>query len=159
VAIKFPGHQLRAVAGFVFLRFFCPALIDPIAANLYSGSLSPDQRRALINITKVLQLMANQTTAFGEPWMIDNNVSHFVEGSKELINSLLADYTVLDGPYCTPLNASGVAPSAKQGRELIFKIHRIIAGNLKLCLQALVDTNAPVRCDGLWQSLSLSYSP
>jgi hypothetical protein len=37
VAKKFPDFQLQAVAGFIFLRFFCPAIMNPFAYNLTEG--------------------------------------------------------------------------------------------------------------------------
>jgi len=174
VSVRFPGHELRAVAGFVFLRFFCPAIIDPVAYQLYTGdALSSEQRRALINITKLLQLLANQSAALAEPWMIENDVGRLVEESKDMINSLLLEFTVRARTHArivVPTSAAlyhrhsltldtrqhtqapteseppGRGGSAKERREAIAKIYAIALANLKPLLNLLAEskTQGPV---------------
>lgn len=100
------GEVLRnapysAVSGFIFLRFFCPALLNPPIFGLYHGTCSvpaefaglltftvealhPRVQRNCLLITKCIQTLANQAT-FGnkEPWMepmndfIHKNRQHF----------------------------------------------------------------------------------
>lgn len=86
-----------SVSGFLFLRFFCPAILNPKLFGLMKGisSSKPSQgsllkmledhprsnrsTRALLLITKSLQGLANMTN-FGskEPWMEPMNVSHLL---------------------------------------------------------------------------------
>lgn len=65
VSAKFPDAAHTAVAGFLFLRFFCPAIVAPegqgvgMAAAGKKATVSRDQRRALTLVAKVLQQLAN----------------------------------------------------------------------------------------------------
>jgi hypothetical protein len=74
VVKRFPDSKYQSVAGFIFLRFFCPAILAPEANGLYGGSLSEKERRLLILVSKVLQNLANGVD-FGnkEPYMQDFN--------------------------------------------------------------------------------------
>ncbi|MCJ1382746.1 hypothetical protein MMC17_005859 [Xylographa soralifera] len=69
------GDFLRTVAyssvsGFLFLRFFCPAVLNPKLFGLLKDHPRPRAQRTLTLIAKALQTLANMT-AFGskEPWM------------------------------------------------------------------------------------------
>ncbi|KAG8529437.1 uncharacterized protein KY384_006074 [Bacidia gigantensis] len=74
------GGFLRTVAyssvsGFLFLRFFCPAVLNPKLFGLLKDHPRPRAQRTLTLITKTLQMLANLNT-FGskEPWMEPMNV-------------------------------------------------------------------------------------
>lgn len=58
---KFPGDIARytAVSGFIFLRFFCPAILAPKLFNLAPDHPGIKQTRYLILIAKTLQNLAN----------------------------------------------------------------------------------------------------
>lgn len=64
----------NSVAGFLFLRFFCPALLNPKLFGLIRSHPTPNVQRSLTLITKLLQGFANRVR-FGlkEPWMIPMN--------------------------------------------------------------------------------------
>ncbi|MCJ1320743.1 hypothetical protein MMC15_006084 [Xylographa vitiligo] len=69
------GDFLRTVAyssvsGFLFLRFFCPAVLNPKLFGLLKDHPRPRAQRSLTLIAKALQTLANMTS-FGskEPWM------------------------------------------------------------------------------------------
>jgi len=74
VVKRFPDSKYQSVAGFIFLRFFCPAILAPDTNGLYGGSLNEKERRLLILVSKVLQNLANGVD-FGnkEPYMRDLN--------------------------------------------------------------------------------------
>ncbi|KAJ3221156.1 Ras GTPase activating protein ira2, partial [Clydaea vesicula] len=61
VAQRFPDARVAAVGGFIFLRFFCPALVAPETTGLIGSQyvVSKELRRGLILITKVIQNLAN----------------------------------------------------------------------------------------------------
>lgn len=58
---KYPGDIARytAVSGFIFLRFFCPAILAPKLFNLAPDHPGIKQTRYLILIAKTLQNLAN----------------------------------------------------------------------------------------------------
>lgn len=78
---------LNCVSGVLFLRFFCPVILNPKLFNLVSQHLDETSRRTLTLICKVILNLSN-ITYFGnkEPFMIGMN--EFIESHK---NDLL-DY-------------------------------------------------------------------
>ncbi|KAK4119986.1 hypothetical protein N657DRAFT_683989 [Parathielavia appendiculata] len=67
---RFPDAKYTAVGAFIFLRFFCPAIVAPQAEGLVSTPPSKEMRRGLLLIAKVIQNLANNVL-FGakEPYM------------------------------------------------------------------------------------------
>ncbi len=60
VAIQsFPEAGATSVGAFIFLRFFCPAIVAPEANNLVKSPLRREIRRSLLLVAKVIQNMAN----------------------------------------------------------------------------------------------------
>lgn len=67
---RFPESRHSSVGSFIFLRFFCPAIVAPEHVDIEAPIDSREIRRALLMITKVIQNLANNVT-FGnkEPHM------------------------------------------------------------------------------------------
>jgi hypothetical protein len=61
VESKFPGASEKAVGGFFFLRFVCPAIVAPATFGLLQKHPSGASHRALVLVAKVLQNAANST--------------------------------------------------------------------------------------------------
>lgn len=72
------GCDRIAVAGYVFLRFFCPAIAMPDKYQLAPLPLNRQQSRGLLLIAKILQNLANGT--------------HFTEECMEPFNSWIDSY-------------------------------------------------------------------
>ncbi|RDW66243.1 hypothetical protein BP6252_09878 [Coleophoma cylindrospora] len=74
VTKRFPEARFTAVGAFIFLRFFCPAIVAPDAEGLISTTPSKEMRRGLLLIAKVVQNLANNVL-FGakEPYMFPLN--------------------------------------------------------------------------------------
>lgn len=65
---------LNCVSGFLFLRFLCPALLNPKLAGLVRAHPSARGQRTLTLLAKILQTFANRVRfGFKEPWMIPMN--------------------------------------------------------------------------------------
>lgn len=123
------GNFLRivpytSVSGFLFLRFFCPALINPKLFGLLGDNPQPKAQRTLTLIAKALQVLANLSN-FGkkESWMEPMNrflVTHR-QGMKNFIETLCSISTeqnasVTPASYSTPLTIFGRLPSiSKEG--------------------------------------------
>lgn len=58
VKVKFEDAALVAVGSFIFLRFFCPAIISPFTF-FHVDNISPKVKRLLMQLVKVIQNMAN----------------------------------------------------------------------------------------------------
>ncbi|RAL67207.1 hypothetical protein DID88_007984 [Monilinia fructigena] len=56
---RFPDAKFTAVGAFIFLRFFCPAIVAPDAEGLIASPPSKEMRRGLLLIAKVVQNLAN----------------------------------------------------------------------------------------------------
>lgn len=71
---RFPEAKFTAVGAFIFLRFFCPAIVAPDAEGLIAAAPSKELRRGLLLIAKVVQNLANNVL-FGakEPYMFSLN--------------------------------------------------------------------------------------
>jgi neurofibromin 1 len=69
-ADRFPDSRHSVIGSFIFLRFFCPAIVAPESIDLDVSPDTREVRRALLLITKVIQNLANNVT-FGnkEPHM------------------------------------------------------------------------------------------
>lgn len=74
VGAKFPDSSLNAVAGFIFLRFFCPAIVAPESSGLVTTRPTREGLRGLVLIAKTVQNLAN-LVSFGnkEEYMIEMN--------------------------------------------------------------------------------------
>lgn len=62
VTSKYPENEQAkyvSVSGFIFLRFFCPAVLGPKLFSLWSNPMTRAQARTLTLIAKVLQNLAN----------------------------------------------------------------------------------------------------
>ncbi|KAI9881462.1 MAG: hypothetical protein M1830_000024 [Pleopsidium flavum] len=87
------GNFLRtvtysSVSGFLFLRFFCPAVLNPKLFGLLKEHPRPRAQRTLTLIAKSLQGLANMTS-FGskEPWMEPMNA--FISSSRQEFKSFV----------------------------------------------------------------------
>jgi hypothetical protein len=67
VETRFEGSGRAAVQGFLFLRLFCPALIAPHQYGLVAAEPSPDARRALVLLSKIVQNDARSAAVAASP--------------------------------------------------------------------------------------------
>jgi neurofibromin 1 len=74
VADRFPEAKYTAVGAFIFLRFFCPAIVAPDSEGLVNLVPTKEMRRGLMLIAKIIQNLANNVL-FGakESYMIPLN--------------------------------------------------------------------------------------
>ena len=74
VTMRFPEAKYTGVGAFIFLRFFCPAIVSPEVEGLVPAPPSKEMRRGLLLIAKIIQNLANNVL-FGakEPYMYPLN--------------------------------------------------------------------------------------
>ncbi|KAJ1345181.1 hypothetical protein BSLG_000695 [Batrachochytrium salamandrivorans] len=95
--IKYPS-----ISGFLFLRFFCPAIISPHQFGLASEAPIGNVPRTLTLIAKILQNMAN-LTELKDPYL--NEVNVFIKGQKDAMRGLLERVSTLTIDLDSPLDA------------------------------------------------------
>ncbi|KAL6075747.1 Ras GTPase activating protein ira2 [Balamuthia mandrillaris] len=76
------------VGGFVFLRFFCPAIVTPELYEIVDKSPTREARRGLTLAAKVLQTMANQIE-FGEKEAYMKPMNDFIAEYQPRMNDYL----------------------------------------------------------------------
>jgi hypothetical protein len=123
------GNFLRTVAytsvsGFLFLRFFCPALLNPKLFGLLKDHPPPKAQRALTLIAKSLQALANLST-FGqkEEWMEPMN--KFINSHRQTLKTFIDDACslpserktfALPASYSTPITIlARLPPTSREG--------------------------------------------
>ncbi|TWU75590.1 Ras GTPase activating protein ira2 [Metarhizium rileyi] len=90
---RFPNAKYTAVGAFVFLRFFCPAIVAPEVEGLVPVAPTKEMRRGLLLIAKIIQNLANNIL-FGtkEPYMFPLNP--FLVQNIHLVTGFLRDISV-----------------------------------------------------------------
>ncbi|KAJ6242719.1 ras gtpase-activating protein [Anaeramoeba flamelloides] len=58
---KYPDNVEQIVGGFVFLRFFCPAIVSPFLRGIIDQKISKKLRRGLLLISSAIQYVSNGT--------------------------------------------------------------------------------------------------
>jgi hypothetical protein len=129
VAEEHYGDFLRtvtytSVSGFLFLRFICPAVLNPKLFGLLRDNPRPRAQRTLTLIAKGLQALANLAT-FGkkESWMEPMNkfLGTHRQPFKDLIDQICtvpADRQIISLPasYSTPITILGrLSPTSREG--------------------------------------------
>ncbi|KAK4144136.1 uncharacterized protein C8A04DRAFT_11820 [Dichotomopilus funicola] len=100
-AEKFPDSKYTAVGSFIFLRFFCPAIVTPENEGLLSEPPSRETRRGLLLIAKVIQNLANNML-FGakEPYMFP--LVDFLTENIWTVTTFLREISIPPPPFETP---------------------------------------------------------
>ena len=119
---KFTIVRYTSVSGFIFLRLFCPAILNPKLFGLTRDF--PDQKttRTLTLLAKTMQCLANLAN-FGvkEPYMIDMN-SFIMDHS-----NLLTEY--IDSISTLPSNPTPLSKHAIDLEKQFSSLHRFIRNN------------------------------
>lgn len=126
---RFPEAKYTAVGGFIFLRFFCPAIVSPEAEGLFKlpQPQTREIRRGQLIVTKVIQNLANNIL-FGakETYMIILN--DFLTSNIYKVTNFLREMSNLP-PVASPVNSED---SATQMEEKDYaKLHRYLFDNLE----------------------------
>ncbi len=59
VSLLYPDQALPVIGNFLFLRYFCPAIVSPETHEFVRDTPTPEARRVLILVSKVLQNLVN----------------------------------------------------------------------------------------------------
>jgi len=131
---RYPAEQIEvvkytAVSGFLFLRFFCPAVLGPKLFDLMKDHPGMKTARYLTLIAKTLQNLSNLCEfGYKEPYMADMN--------KLIIDNMESMKKFIDGVSTLP-----DAPRREDSPEIIYgvemaTIHRHLLNNIRALREA-----------------------
>lgn len=90
VGKRFPPDTVnKTIGGFIFLRFFCPAVTSPESYGIVDEQPSADSRRLLILMTKVLQNLSNNVE-FGSKELYMTKMNDFIQSNRDKLNNFFA---------------------------------------------------------------------
>ncbi|KAI0107044.1 GTPase [Nemania sp. FL0031] len=94
VVPKFQEAKYTAVGAFIFLRFFCPAIVAPESEKLVNEPPSKEMRRGLLLIAKVIQNLANNVL-FGAKEQYMYPLNDFLTQNIYRVTTFLREISVL----------------------------------------------------------------
>jgi Ras GTPase-activating-like protein IQGAP2/3 len=83
------AQTVGLIGGFFLLRFVNPAIVTPLAFMLIEAKLSPETRRNLTLLAKVLQNLANNTRFGGHKEFFMEPMNEFLEEAGARMNAFL----------------------------------------------------------------------
>lgn len=99
---KFPDYAYVAAGSFMFLRFFCPALVSPESENIVDIS-QPQQKRPFITLAKVIQNIANGSDNLAK-WPSLESQTDFLRECSNRIFDFLKEVCRTDRAITIPIN-------------------------------------------------------
>jgi len=136
VGEKYPAAKYTAVGGFLFLRYWCPAVTTPESYGLVAKPPQDISRRTLVLVAKVLQNLANGVM-FGGKEEFMTPMNKFIEGNTESIKDYFENMSVVRSLQLSV----GAEISEEDRKESLGVIHRHLAAGLKKMQQLM--NNAP----------------
>ncbi|KAI9475616.1 MAG: hypothetical protein EXX96DRAFT_506141 [Benjaminiella poitrasii] len=143
---RYPEAKYTAVGAFIFLRFFCPAIVSPESEGLVKSNVivSRDMRRGHLIATKVIQNLANNVL-FGakETYMIvlndflTSNIYKVTSFLREISNvspkSAISLNNSILGDHSTNLeNSDNAGLEIRQMEEKDYScLHRVLFDNME----------------------------
>ncbi|ODQ67869.1 hypothetical protein NADFUDRAFT_63377 [Nadsonia fulvescens var. elongata DSM 6958] len=92
---KYSEATESAVGAFVFLRFFCPAIVSPEIEGIVRVPLTRELRRSLLFLAKTVQYLANGATGWAKLQTYTRMTDYMISRQK-IIMTFLSDITVVD---------------------------------------------------------------
>ncbi|SCU84295.1 LAMI_0C06964g1_1 [Lachancea mirantina] len=86
---KFEGHGKLAVGSFIFLRYFCPAIVSPDAENIVD-IVDAKQKRTFVLLAKITQNIANGSINTIKWPLLQSQAEFLKECSSKVSNYLLS---------------------------------------------------------------------
>lgn len=93
VTPRFPQAKFTAVGAFIFLRFFCPAIVAPDTEGLVASVPTKEMRRGLLLVAKVVQNLANNVL-FGVKEQYMSPLNDFLALNIYRVTAFLRDISV-----------------------------------------------------------------
>jgi hypothetical protein len=138
---KFPEVKYTAVGSFIFLRFFCPAIVSPETEGLVknTASISREMRRGFLIATKVIQNLANNVL-FGAKEVYMVVLNDFLTANIYQVANFLRN--ISNEPE-EPTSTSEETGEVFQMTEKLYAIlHRVLSDNMERICRDMSGNNA-----------------
>ncbi|WVF65508.1 hypothetical protein IAT40_000236 [Kwoniella sp. CBS 6097] len=112
---RFYESRHSAVGSFIFLRFFCPAIVSPESIDLDLNPDNKETRRALLLITKVIQNLANNVV-FKEPHM--KLLNNFLSDNIIPVTKFMSDLAIRPKTLEVQIATKGFQADAERYQDL-----------------------------------------
>ena len=129
VTKKFPSAGNTAIAGFIFLRYLCPAIVAPDGFEVIDSPIQDKNiRRYLVIITKTLQNLANRVIFTKETFM--QPINHFIEENIPFIEKMFNEFTMINEDEKTQQVNSTIEFSEEQKEEDLGRLHFYLSNSI-----------------------------
>lgn len=139
---RFPEAKYTAVGSFIFLRFFCPAIVSPETEGLIknTASISREMRRGFLIATKVIQNLANNVL-FGakETYMIVLN--DFLTSNIYKVASFLRDISRIPEESVVVAAAEEPAEVCQMNDQFYVNLHRMLTESMERLSRDFATSN------------------
>lgn len=142
---RFPDSRHSAVGSFVFLRFFCPAIVAPEGIDMDVSPDTRDTRRALLLVTKIIQNLANNVL-FGNKEAHMKALNPFLSENIRQVTKFLSDVAVRPRSWDVSQATKMFQEEGERNLDADFcnaTIHRFVfkhVGRLETSLEAMPPT-------------------
>lgn len=152
---KFPDAGLTAIGGLIFLRFFCPAIVNPDGLGLVSDmSMKDPRRRGLVLITKGIQNLANGVDMWNKESFM-GPLNEILRASLPSVEGFLRNISMEAGhsssvpvtigsPSSTVKNSVATAASQHLDENELVRLHFYLNENLDKIGKELAARRLPV---------------
>ena len=124
-APKFPKSQHMVVGGFIFLRFFCPAILSPQQSELANDLPTPEQRRRLVLVAKALQNLSNGVQ-YGSKEAYLNSFNEFIEDYQGILYDYFDAMATLPEGYVPSQPSSDAIQLEDSDLPSLHSLHKFV---------------------------------
>jgi len=119
---RFPDRRHTAIGGFIFLRFFCPALVSPDSFGLMEVAPSREARHVLTLIAKTMVNMANGIP-FGSKEPAMKEMNDFILQNLNKVSEFFDDLSQIPPELMEYMQQTAIPDEAKTGCLSVVQRH------------------------------------
>jgi len=149
---RFPQMSNTAVGSFLFLRFFGPVIVSPDRYNLADHPPSPENRRGLVLITKLLQGLANGVEFDGSKEEYMRSFNKFITTNQRPMTSFFE--VLIDEENINARLVVSFAVQGKDSRDSLSYIHKFLVRRMERLTQPISHVQKFKAKEGMRAKLS-----
>ncbi|KAL6061578.1 Ras GTPase activating protein ira2 [Balamuthia mandrillaris] len=144
----------KALGGFLFLRFFCPALMAPQVYGLLDEAPHPTAQRQLILLAKIMQNLANGTLPSKKEAFMQR-LDSFITTNKSSLSAFYATIIAHDAPSSSSSVSRTVPDEVRANGLVAVHVHAL---RFRKEVLAFLDTRAKEEEEGGSSSTAMAGS-